>query len=205
MTTTALIQNDTESNSSDATPAVRSLSVWRRLVAVFALVAAMFGGLATVGAGDAQAYTYNRSGVPGTLDAIAPVWGSYTRVAGAVGTSVTTSAIVVPQYTARRSSAAAGAQTVTKSVNIYRWTGSAWAIYTTTSGYGTISGGYTGVTFGSQTFPVRHAGYYQVRVGFSWGSGSRHLGSWGIAYDRSGDYRCDGTRFCLVGANYLQL
>jgi hypothetical protein len=210
MTTSIIAATDIRSTATDTTPtapAPTTSRVWIRRVAglatTFVLAIAMALGLAAPASATSWVASAGRPGP------VAPVVAqgvtTYYRVPGALyGSQVR--AIQVNGPRVYRSPATSGAQTVTYTFNISRWTGSTWVVVAQGwSSSATIPQGVSSVAFAAQIVRTSVVGYYRVMMGFGWRSANgATVGTSILQYSQAGDYQCR-IGGCATGPGWINI
>jgi hypothetical protein len=107
----------------------------------------------------------------------------------------------VPGPTVGRSPSATAAQNVRIQYRVYRWNGSAWALYKSAT-YAYSMGYNRSVKLPQVNFNVG-TGYYTVQESLSWhvSSTGMQLGARGVAFNGY-DYACSSQLSCSTGAGW---
>ncbi len=175
------------------------MSQIRRSILALAAVLVAFMG---TNLGSAQAVQlYGASGSPGTISP-GSVKGTTVNSCYPAGNCLQRQ-VQVPGPTVGKSPSATAAQDVRIQYRVYRWNGSAWALYTSVNR--AYSMGYnSAVRLPQMNFNVG-AGYYHVQESLSWhvSSTGMTLGTRGVNFNGY-DYYCSNSQLsCGVAAGYL--
>lgn len=176
------------------------MNIRRSLTLLVALLAAFLG--TNLGSAAHAVQLYGASGSHGSITPY-QVRGTNVNTCG-VGTCYQRQ-VQVPGPTVGKSPSASAAQDVRIQYRVYRWNGSAWALYKSVNK--AYSMGYNASVRLPQVNFATNNGYFSVQMSLSWhvSSTGMHLGSRSVNYNGY-DYGCSNAPLgCSTNAGWVYL